>query len=69
MTRRPHPPEREGLSEHQGARLQVMIDLIKAAPFWDRGEDWLACRASVMAAIASASTGLSRSMPPVSQFP
>ena len=33
------------------------MGLVHAAPFWERGEDWLACRAGVLAALGTAATG------------
>ncbi len=36
---------------------QVMTGLVRAAPFWERGEDWLACRAGVLAALQHAASG------------
>lgn len=36
---------------------QVMTGLVRAAPFWERGEDWLACRAGVLAALQNAASG------------
>lgn len=34
-----------------------MVGLVQAAPFWERGEDWLACRAAVLAALCTAVSG------------
>jgi hypothetical protein len=37
--------------------MQVMVGLVQAAPFWERGEDWLACRAAVLASLQTAVSG------------